>query len=162
MPRPTATLDAWPLLPRRLAAGGARPADEPLHAAFVATAGLAALFLILRWALPGSALPGQVAQFVALGGCLGGLALVILLLSLLVGAAIAAPMVPMWGAIKDAALVVFDHAVHLALVLTAAGVLGIIVLHGTITGPGLWFAAQALMLWGCHRTRLWLTCRSTA
>lgn len=162
MARPPAAFDTWPLLPRPRAAADDRPADEPAEAAFAAVAGLAALFLILRWALPGSALSAEVAQLVTLGGCLGGMALVMVLMSLLVGAAIVTPMMPVSGVVKDVALAVFDHAVHLALVLTAAGVLGMIVLHGAVPGPGAWFAGQALLLWGCHRTRLWLAGRSAA
>jgi hypothetical protein len=162
MARPIATFDAWPLLPRPRDGAGERPADEPAQAAFAAAAGLAALFLLLRWALPGSGLPHEVAKLVTLWGCLGGLGLVTVLMALLVGAAVVAPIMPLSGIVKDAALSVFDHAVHLALVLTAAGVLGMIVLHGTIPGPATWFAGQALLLWGCHRTRLWLAGRSAA
>ncbi|MEO3475247.1 hypothetical protein AAFN86_25525 [Roseomonas sp. CAU 1739] len=161
MARPPVMIDAWPLLPRPRDAGE-RPVDEPVQAAFVAAAGLAGLFLALRWALPGSAFAAEVAQLVALWGCLGGLALVIVLMSLLVGVAIVTPMMPVSGMVKDVGLAVFDHAVHLALVLTVAGVLGMIVLHGTIPGPAVWFAGQVLLLWGCHRTRLWLVGRSTA
>lgn len=162
MARQTAHIDAWPLLPRQRAATEPRPADEPAQATFAAVAGLAALFLVLRWGLPGSAMAAEVAQLVTLAGCLGGLALVMVLMSLLVGAAVVAPMMPISGPAKEIALSVFDHTVHLALVLTAAGVLGMIVLHGTIPGPAAWFAAQALLLWGCHRTRLWLAGRSAA
>lgn len=162
MARLNARFNAWPLLPRECSGGGDRPVDEPAQAAFTAVAGLAALFLLLRWTLPGSALPQEVARLVTLWGCLGGLALVMMLMALLVGVAVATPMMPISGIVKDAALSVFDHSVHLALVLTAAGVLGMIVLHGTIPGPGIWFAGQALLLWGCHRTRLWLAGHSAA
>lgn len=162
MARPPATIDAWPLLPRPHDAAGERPADEPAQAAFAAAAGLAALFLILRWSLPGSAFATEVAQLVAVWGCLAGLALVMVLMSLLVGVAVVTPMMPLHGLVKDVALAIFDHAVHLALVLTVAGVLGMIVLHGRIPGPAAWFAGQVLLLWGCHRTRLWLAGRSTA
>lgn len=160
MARPTARFDAWPLLPR--SRQDRRPADEPAHAALTAAVGLAALFLLMRWAPGGGALAAEVAQLVALWGCLGGLALVLVLTALLVGAAVAMPMMPMPGGVKDASLAVFDHAVHLALVLTTTGVLGIVVLHGTVPGPAAWFAAQALLLWGCHRTRLWLAGHSAA
>lgn len=163
MPRLTATLDAWPLLPRPFASTAERPADEPAQAAFIAVAGLAAVFLLLRWALPGGDLIGpELARLVTLGGCLGGLALMTVLVALLSGVAVVAPMLPIPEPMKHVALAVFDHAVHLALVLTAAGVLGMIVLHGSIPGPATWFAAQALLLWGCHRTRLWLTGRPAA
>jgi hypothetical protein len=162
MARPTARFDAWPLLPRRRDLLEQRPADEPAQAAFVAAAGLAALFLALRWVTPGDAMTSEVARLVTLWGCLGGLSLVMMLMSLLVGAAVVAPMMPMSGMAKEVALWVFDHAVHLALVLTAAGVLGMIVLHGMVPGPAAWFAGQALLLWGCHRTRLWLAGRSAA
>lgn len=163
MPRLTATLDAWPLLPRPRDAAGERPVDEPAQAAFVAVAGLAAVFLLLRWVLPGGGLIGpELARLVTLWGCLGGLALASVLVALLTGAAVAAPMLPIQGPMKHAALAIFDHGVHLALVLTTAGVLGMIVLHGAVTGPATWFAAQALLLLGCHRARLWLAGRSAA
>lgn len=163
MPRPTATLDAWPLLPRPCDPAQQRPADEPAQAVFAAAAGLAGVFLLLRWVLPGGAIMApELARLVTLWGCLGGLALVMVLMALLVGAAVAFPMMPVPGPMKDAALAAFDHAVHLALVLTAAGVLGMIILHGSVPGPAAWFAAQALVLWGCHRTRLWLAGRPAA
>lgn len=162
MARPTARFDAWPLLPRPSAEPDGQPVDEPAQAAFAAMAGLSALFLLLRWALPGVPLAAEVAQLVALWGCLGGLALVMVLMALLVGVAVVMPMMPMSGMMKDVALAVFDHAVHLALVLTAAGVLGMIVLHGSVPAPAAWFAGQALLLWGCHRTRVWLAGRSAA
>lgn len=162
MARLASRIDVWPLLPRQRDDGAERPADEPAHAALTALAGVAGLFLLLRWALPGSALPQEVARLVTLGGCLGGLALVMVLMALLVGVAVVTPMMPLSGIVKDAALSVFDHAVHLALVLTAVGVLGMIVLHGTVPGPASWFAGQALMLCGCHRARLWLAGHSAA
>ena len=154
MAHPPARFDAWPLLPR--STKGQRPADEPAHAALTAAVGLAALFLLLRWVPGGGALAAEVAQLVAFWGCLGGLALLLVLMALLVGAAIAMPMMPMPGGVKNAALAVFDHAVHLALVLSTTGVLAVVVLHGSIPGLAIWFAAQALVLWGCHRMRLWL------
>ena len=155
-------IDAWPLLPRQSNGSGERPVDEPAQAALTAVAGLAGLFLLLRWALPGSGLPDEVAKLVTLWGCLGGLALVMVLMALTVGAAVVAPMMPLSGIVKHVALLVFDHAVHLALVLTAAGVLGMIVLHGAVPGAAIWFAGQTLLLLGCHRTRLWLAGRSAA
>ena len=160
MPRLSAAIDAWPLLPRPCDATATRPVDEPAQAVFAATAGLAATFLLLRWVLPGGELVApEFARLTAVSGCLGGLSLVLMLLALLVGAAVATPMMPVPEPVKVAALAAFDHAVHLALVLTAAGVLGMIVLHGTIPGPAIWFAAQVLLLWGCHRTRVWLAQR---
>lgn len=162
MARTTPPFDAWPLLPRRRDDASERPADEPAQAAFAAAAGLAALFLLLRWALPGNGMAHEVATLVTLGGCLGGLSLLMMLMALLVGMAVVTPMMPMSGVVKHVALGVFDHAVHFAFVLTASGVLGMIVLHGNIPGPATWFAGQALLLWGCHRTRLWLTGHSAA
>ena len=105
MARPIVTFDAWPLLPRPRDRAGERPADEPAQAAFAAAAGLAALFLLLRWTLPGSGLPHEVAKLVTLWGCLGGLGLVSVLMGLLVGAASVAPMMPsdpaaMWSAMR--------------------------------------------------------------
>lgn len=154
MVRPRQSLDAWPLFPR----GGedhARPVDEPARAAVAALVGLAALFLLLRWGLPGSGLAGEVARLVALWGCLGGFALVMVVGALLVGVAVVTPVMPIVGPARDAAFSVLDHALHLAFVLTACGLLGILVLHGTIPGAAMWFATQALVLWGglrmCHR-----------
>jgi hypothetical protein len=152
--------DPWPFLPRRFEVGAERAADEPARAVGTAAAGLAGLLLLLRMTEP--ALAQEVARLVALGGCLGGLALVMMLMSLLVGVAVVTPFIPLTGPVKGLALAVLDHAVHLALVLTGAGVLAMIVLHGKVPGPAGWFAGQALLLWGCHRTRLWLAGQSAA
>lgn len=156
MARASVSFDPWPLLPRQLARAENRPADEPARATFLAVAALAAVFLLLRWTVPDPALGQEVARLVTLWGCLGGLAVVTVLTMLLVGVAVATPIQPLRGPVKDLALAVFDHAVHLALVLTACGLLGMIVLHGTIPGPAAWFAGQALLLWGSHRARLHL------
>jgi hypothetical protein len=161
MARPRRTLDAWPLLPRASDLES-RPADEPARAAVAALIGLSALFLILRWGLPGSGLANEVARLVALWGCLGGLALVMVVGALLVGAAVVTPVMPIVGLARDAALSVLNHALHLAFVLTACGVLGILVLHGRIPGPAMWFATQALALWGGLRMCQRLARRSTA
>lgn len=161
MVRSRRNLDAWPLLPRARE-DDARPADEPARAAVAAMIGLAALFLLLRWGLPGSGLAGEVARLVALWGCLGGLALVLVVGALLVGAAVVTPFMPIVGPVRDAALDVLDHALHLAFVLTACGLLGILVLHGKVPGPAMWFAAQALALWGGLRMCRRLGGRSAA
>lgn len=154
MAQPRRSLDTWPLLPR-VQDAASRPVDEPARAAVAAMVGLAALFLALRWGLPGSGLAEEVARLVALGGCLGGLALVMVVGALLVGAAVVTPVLPIVGAAREAAIAVLDHALHLAFVLTACGLLGILVLHGKIPGPAVWFATQALALWAglrmCHR-----------
>lgn len=154
MAQPRRCLDTWPLLPRGQDAGP-RPVDEPARAAVAAMIGLAALFLALRWGLPGSGLAEEVARLVALGGCLGGLALVMVVGALLIGAAVVTPVLPIVGPAREAAIAVLDHALHLAFVLTACGILGILVLHGKIPGPAMWFATQALALWAglrmCHR-----------
>ncbi|MBR0651953.1 hypothetical protein GXW78_19970 [Roseomonas terrae] len=162
MAQPTARFDTWPLLPRRRNAAAERPAGEPLEAAAAALAGLAALFLVLRWAVPSSGMAVEVARQVALWGCLGGLALVVGLTALAFGVAIATPLIPTGGPFKMVALMVFDHIVHLAFVLTVAGLLGLIVLHGELGPIAAWFAGQALVLWGCHRARLWLAGPSIA
>lgn len=159
-PRPR--LEAWPLLPRPIADAGLRPEDEPAEAVITALAGIAALLLLLRWGLPGSGLAREVTLLVALWGGLGSFLLTAVIMALLVGAAVATPLLPLHGPVRAAGLAAFDHAVHLAFVLTAAGLLGTIVLHGRVPGIAVWFAAQAIALWGFHRTRLWLSRRSTA
>lgn len=161
MARPRPPFDTWPLLPRP-AHGRTPPADEPLRAAATACAGLLPLFLVLHLAVPDTGLGPEMARLVALTGSCGGFGLSITLLALLVGAAAVAPMVatPAW--MRDAALGVFDHVVHLAFVLSVAGVLGIIVLHGRVPPIAIWFIAQAALLWACHRTRLWLAGPSRA
>jgi hypothetical protein len=164
-PEPAMTrppLDAWPLLPRPAAAGITRPEDEPAEAAISALGGLAALLLLLRWLLPGTGLAQEVAGLVALWASLAGFALTIAILALLVGTAVVTPILPLPEPIKEAGLAAFDHALHLALVLTAAGVLGIIVLNGQVPPITIWFSLQAILLWACHRTRLWLAGRSPA
>lgn len=160
MPRPP--LEAWPLLPRPAATGTVRPEDEPAQAAVSALGWLAALFLLLRWLLPGTGLAHEVAGLVALWASLASFALTIAILALLVGTAVVTPVLPLPEPIKEAGLAAFDHAVHLALVLTAAAVLGIIVLNGRVPPITIWFSVQAILLWGCHRTRLWLAGRSPA
>ena len=157
-PRPR--IEAWPLLPRT-ANGGPRRDDEPAEAVITTLAGVAALLLLLRWSVPG-AFAREVTALIALWGGLGSFALVTAIMALLVGAAAVAPVLAVPDAIKEAGLATFDHAVHLAFVLTAAGLLGTIVLHGRVPGIAVWFAGQGLALWGCHRMRLWLARRSAA
>jgi hypothetical protein len=159
MPSPP-RLEVWPLLPRPLGMAGRRPEDEPVRAALVALVGLAALFLALRWVAPG--LAREAAMLVALCGSLAGFALTLVMLALLVGAAVVTPMMSIPEHVARAGLAAFDHAVHLAFVLTASGLLGMIVLHGAVPGAAMWVGAQAVMLWGFHRTRLWLTGTSAA
>ncbi|MBW6397273.1 hypothetical protein KPL78_05395 [Roseomonas sp. HJA6] len=155
-------VDPWPLLPRRLGPGESRSTTEPAEAAFTAAAVLAGLFLLLRWITPGLALAPELARLVALLGCLGGMTLAAVLMALLVGAAFATPMMPMAGPLKTVGLAIFDHMVHLALVLTIAGLVGLLVLHGPGSNLAALFVGQALLLWLCHRTRLWLSGRSAA
>jgi hypothetical protein len=157
-----ARIDAWPLLPRPAATTADRPEDDPARAALTTMVGLAALFLVLRNALPESGLAAEMAMLVALAGCKVSFALTIAIMALLVGAAIATPMMRLPSVIREYALNALDHAVHLALVLSVAGVLGIIVLHEGVTRPAVWFTGQAMLLWGCHRTRLWLCAGRTA
>lgn len=157
-----ARIDAWPLLPRPAASTADRPEDDPARAALATLVGLAAVFLVLRIALPGSGLAAEMAMLVALLGCKASFALTIAIMALLVGAAIATPMMPLPSILREHALNALDHAVHLALVLSVAGVLGVIVLHERVTPPAIWFTAQAMLLLGGHRTRLWLCRRRTA
>lgn len=156
MPRPRASFDPWPLLPRCPAAPG-----ELGRATFAALAGLSLLFLLLRLTLPG--LAEEFALLAALAGCLGGLALSLLLMALLMGAAVAAPTMPAGAPFKALALAIFDAIVHLAFVITLCGVLAMLVLHhGRLPMVGIGFLGQALLLWVCRRTRLWLAKRSAA
>ena len=161
MARPRPPFDTWPLLPRP-AHGRLPPVDEPVRAAVTACAGLLPLFLVLHLTLPGSGLGPEMAKLVALAGCCGAFGLSVMLMAMLVGAAAVTPMVatPSW--VRDAALRTFDQVVHLAFVLSVAGVLGIIVLHGRVPPVAIWFTAQAALLWACHRTRLWLAGPSRA
>ena len=158
-PRPR--IEAWPLLPRA-ADGRPRRDDEPAEAVITTLGGVAALLLLLRWGLPGGGFALEVTKLVALWGGLGSFALTTAIMALLVGAAAVAPVLAVPDAIKEAGLATFDHAVHLAFVLTAAGLFGTVVLHGRVPGIAVWFAGQGLVLWGCHRMRLWLTRHSAA
>lgn len=161
MARPNPAFDPWPLLPRP-AGGQPRPEDDPARAAIAACAGLAALLLPLRVALPESGLGPELARLVALVGCNGGFALTVALMAMLVGVAVAAPVLTLPEPLRQAALRAFDHLVHLAFVLSAAGVFGVVVLHGKVPPVAVWFTGQAMLLWACHRTRLWLAGPSVA
>ncbi len=157
MARPRAPFNPWPLLPSKTG----RQSGGPAWAAFTATASLSALFLLLRLALPD--LAQEVGRLVAVIGCLGGLSVALVLFVLLLGAAIATPMAPIAGPLKAIGLALIDQGLHLALVLTSSGVLGILVLHqGRLPALGFWFIALGALLWGCHRARLWLAGRSAA
>jgi hypothetical protein len=162
MARPRTPLDAWPLLPRRAPVAAERPEDEPVRAAFDAMVAIAAMLLALRWLLPDGRLAAEFAGQVAWWGGLGGLALTSAILALLAGAPLAMPLMDALGPLKATALRAFDHAVHLALVMSCSGMLAAIVLHGEVRVPALWFMGQAALLWGCHRTRIWLAGRSVA
>jgi hypothetical protein len=157
MDRLRSRLDPWPLLPR--AAGqwqGGRPVDEPARGAFDAMAGIAAAILVLRWALPESALSHVFAAQVALWGGLGGMAVTAAILALTAGAALAMPLIATMRPLQQVALRAFDAAVHLGLVLSCAGLLGALVLYGQVSMPAMCFAGQAALLLLCHRTRIWL------
>lgn len=157
MPRSPDRIDAWPLLPRSAASwDNARPVDEPARAAFDAMAGIAAALLALRWLLPEGALAHEFAAQVALWGGLGGMAVTAAILSLLGAVPLAMPVMGALGPLKDIALRAFDHAVHLALVMSCAGMLGALVLFGHVSVPVLWFTGQAALLLLCYRARIWL------
>jgi len=157
MPRTSPRIDAWPLLPRSAASWGeGRPVDEPARAAFDAMAGIAAALLALRWLLPEGALAHEFAAQVALWGGLGGMAVTAAILALVGAMPLAMPLMGMVGPLKDVALRAFDHAVHLAMVMSCAGMLGALVLFGQVSVPVLWFAGQAALLLLCYRTRIWL------
>lgn len=161
MARKRVPFDAWPLLPRALPAGQSRPEDEPARAAATAALALAALFLVLRNLPPVAPLAQEVAFLVGLIGCKASFAIAVAIAALVFGVAVAAPA-GLPSALCRAGLAVFDHLVHLALVLTVSGVLGVIVFHGRVSGVALWFAFQALLLLACHRARLWLADRRAA
>jgi hypothetical protein len=151
-------IDPWPLLPRHAAAwSNGRPVDEPARAAIDAMAGLAATLLVLRWALPDTGLADAFAAQVALWGGLGGMAVTAAILALLTAMPLAMPLMGGLAPLKDAALRGLDVAVHFAMVLSCAGMLGAIVLYGQVSVPALWFAGQAALLLLCHRMRIWLS-----
>lgn len=150
-------IDAWPLLPRSAAGwAGARPVDEPARAAFDAMAGIAAVLLALRWLLPDPALSHHFAAQVALWGGMGGMVLTAAILAVVAAIPLAMPLMGAMGPVKEAALHALDHAVHLALVMSCAGMLGALVLFGHVSVPVLWFAGQAAALLLCYRMRVWL------
>jgi len=161
MPLPHRDVDAWPLLPRPVPAGAERPEDEPARAAITAAVGLAALFLVLRYAFPGSGLAEEVAALIALLACKGSLAIMLGLVALTFGAALATPLgfPPL---LRRLALGAFDHVVHLALVLSVAGGLALLVLFNGVGRLGMLYAMLTLLLIACHRTRIWLTRQSPA
>lgn len=163
MARKPARIETWPLLPRSAAGWGhRRPVDEPVRAAFDAMAGIAAALMLLRWVMPDHQLAAAFAGQVALWGGMGGMALTAALLALLAAMPLIMPMMSAMGPMKQAALRVFDTAVHLALVLSCAGMLGALVLFGHVSAPVLWFTGQAALLLVCHRTRIWLAGERTA
>jgi hypothetical protein len=163
MPRRTPGIDAWPLLPRNAAAWEhGRPVDEPARAAFDAMAGVAATLLVLRWLVPGNGLAHEFASQVALWGGVGGMAITLAILVLLATMPLAMPLMGTMPGLKDAALRAFDHAVHLALVMSCAGMLGALVLFGHVSAPVMWFAGHAAVLLLCYRARIWLAGERTA
>ncbi len=163
MARKPARIETWPLLPRSDAGWGhRRPVDEPVRAAFDAMAGIAAALLLMRWLLPDQGLAAAFAAQLALWGGMGGMAVTAALVALLAAMPLIMPMMGRMGPLKDVALKVFDHAVHLALVLSCVGMLGALVLFGHVSAPVLWFTGQAALLLACHRTRIWLAGERTA
>lgn len=154
-------LDPWPLLPRP-SGGQPRPEDEPVRAAVGACIGLAALLLALRTTLPGSGLGAEFTKLVALLACNGGFALSATLIAILVGVAALAPAIHVPAPMRDAGLRILDNLVHLAFVLTVSGVFAVIVLHERVSPVALVFTGQAMLLWACHRARLWLAGPSMA
>ncbi len=158
---PASKVEAWPLLPRR-AQQGHRPVDEPAQAAVAAIVALAALFLALRYLLPGSGLGEEFAKLVSLWGGLGSMAITYALMMMLAIVPLIMPMMPGEHPIKQAALNAFDNTVHLAFVLSVAAMLAVIVLHRQVNIPALMFAGQAALLMLCYRTRNWLARREEA
>jgi hypothetical protein len=144
-------LNPWPLLPRADGMPGPRPADEPARAAITAGVGVAALLLLLRHMY--DPLAQEVARLLAMIGFKGGLAIAASLLALMFGAALVSPM-RLPRPLRAAGLLAFDRGLHLALVLTAAGVVGVLVLHGVVTRVASIFSIVALALMAAHRARL--------
>jgi hypothetical protein len=163
MSRTAPRIDAWPLLPRSAAAWEeGRPVDEPARAAFDAMAGVAATLLALRWLLPDVALANEFAGLVSFWGGLGGMAMTLAILVMLATMPLAMPLMGAMPGLKDAALGAFDHAVHLALVISCAGMLGALVLFGHVSAPVMVFAGHAAVLLLCYRARIWLAGQRTA
>ncbi len=161
MAQPRPRFDAWPLLPRPLAEGAARTEDEPLRAAATAAAVLAGVFLLLRHALPDGAFALEFTAVVAMVACKGGFAVASSVLIMMFAAALLGPL-PLHQDLRRTAMSAFDHGVHLGFVLTACGILALLVLSGSVTRLALMFAAQAAVLLACHQTRLWLARRRAA
>jgi hypothetical protein len=161
MAQPRPRFDAWPLLPRPLAEGAERAGDETLRAAATATAILAGIFLLLRHALPDGGIALEFTALVAVVACKGSFAIASSLLIMMFAAALLGPL-PLHRELRHTAMLAFDHGVHLALVLTACGILALLVLSGSVTRLSLMFAAQAIVLLGCSATRLWFTRRRAA
>ena len=153
-------LDTWPLLPRRLSEGATRAPDEPARAAVTAAIGIAAVLLVLR-ALPDPALAREFAGLVANIGFKGSFAVTASLMVMLFSGALISPM-PLPPELRRTALAAFDHGVHLGLVLTVAGLLAVIVLHGGVSRLTATFTLQAMMLMGCYRARGWFARRTGA
>lgn len=159
MARPRPPFDAWPLLPPRAGPAGARPADEPARAAVTAAVGVAALLLVLRRLH--DPLAAEMALLVAHLGLKGSLAVIAALLALMLGAALVSPL-PLPAPLRAAGLLAFDHGLHLALVLTATGMVGVVVLHGGVTRIAVAYSVVALGLMAGHRARLHLAGGSPA
>lgn len=151
-------IDTWPLLPRRLPDGATRAPDEPARAAVTAAVAIAAVLLLLR-TLPDPALAREFAVLVANVGFKGSFAITVALMVMLFSGALVSPM-PLHPVLRRTALTAFDHGVHLGLVLTVAGLLAVIVLHGGVSRLAVGFTCQALMLMGCYRARGWFARRT--
>lgn len=156
MAQPRPRFDAWPLLPRPLTEGAERAGDEPLRAVVTATAVLAGVFLLLRQALPDGAFALEFTAVIAMVACKGSFAIASSILIMMFAAALLGPL-PLHRELRRTAMLAFDHGVHLALVLTACGILALVVLSGSVTRLALMFAAQAIVLLGCRAARLWFT-----
>lgn len=159
MAKPRKPFNPWPFLPPHDGLPGPRPADEPARAAITAAIGAAALLLLLR--LLHGPLAQETAQLLALAGLKGSFMIAAALLALMLGAALVSPM-PLPEPLRAAGLLAFDRGLHLALVLTAAGVVGVVVLHGAVTRVAFTFSIIALALMASHRARLHLSTQRAA
>lgn len=150
-------------MPPRLPFGAERaspPAlrDDPAYALLLTGALVATVLLCLRHVVPVPGAAEAVSRSLAmLAGSMGLIVLVIVLAVTLV-----APLLPRDQPITqmmfEFGLPLFDEAVTLALTLSVAAVLSLLVTSGHVGRGVIWFLFQALVVWGCYRLR----CRARA
>ena len=124
-----------------------------MHAFLLTGALAAAVFLCLRYAMPGTGAAEAVGQ--ALGVLAGrlGFMLTLAIFAVTLVAPLLPPDRPITQALFEWALPVFDEGVTLAIVLSGVAALAVLVSSGRPGIPFLWFTAQAALAWACHRLR---------